>query len=125
MTVLIDSWAWIEYLKASPIGEEIKAHLESDEDLITTTMNLAEVYKFLLAEKPQSAGHLIQQVFKISHIINLNPEIALHAAKIKHEKKMGMADAIVAATAEKENAKILTGDPDFIGFTNLIFLKKK
>ncbi|MSR86202.1 hypothetical protein EXS74_02305 [Candidatus Woesearchaeota archaeon] len=56
---------------------------------------------------------------KCAILIPVSSEIALRAVKIKPEKKMGMVDAIVA---EKEKAKILTGDSDFKDFPNVIFL---
>jgi len=122
MTVLIDSWAWIEYCKATEIGEKVKKYLLEEEVILTSTMNIAEVYKFLLMTKPEKANTLIRNIIKISLIIPLDIEIALHAGKIKHEKKIGMAGTIVLATAEKKHAKILTGDPDFKQCQNIIFL---
>lgn len=125
LTVLIDSWAWIEYIKSSKAGEKVKQILEEEQDILTSSINLAEVYRKLLADMPRESHQLCQKIMKCAIIIPVSSEIALHAAKIKHEKKMGMADAIVAATAEKEHAQILTGDPDFKDFANVIFLKRE
>jgi len=45
------------------------------------------------------------------------------AAKIKHEEKLGLGDAIIYATAMKENATLLTGDSDFKNKKNVIFIQ--
>ncbi len=119
---MIDSWAWIEYCKATEMCEKVKKYFADEEVILTSIMNIAEVYKFLLMTRPEKANSFIQNIMKIALIIPLDTDLALNAAKIKHEKKMGMADAIVAATAEKEHARIITGDPDFKDFPNVIFL---
>ncbi len=45
------------------------------------------------------------------------------AAKIKHKEKMGLGDAIIYATAKKEKATIITGDPDFKEKNDVIFIE--
>lgn len=40
----------------------------------------------------------------------------------RHEKKFGMADAIVLATAKLHDAKIVTGDDDFKGEPNVSYV---
>ena len=104
------------------MGEQVKKYFKDNKIVLTSTINIAEVYKYLLMTKPEKANSLIQNIMKIALIISVDTEIALHAGKIKHEKKMGMADAIVLATAEKEHANILTGDSDFKGLPNVIYL---
>ena len=49
MTVLVDSWAWIEYFKGSAAGEKIKELLENFQDkVIVSAVNIAEVYNSFL-----------------------------------------------------------------------------
>jgi len=122
LIVLIDSWAWIEYIKGSKNGERVEEILETEKTILTSAMNIAEVYKKLLADMPKEAQVLCQKILKSAIVIPLDTEIALHAAKIKQEKKIGMADAIVLATAEKTHAKVLTGDSDFKNLSNVIYL---
>lgn len=124
LTVLIDSWAWIEYIKGSNHGEIVKEIMKKEKEVVTTTINLAEVYRKLLADMPKESQILCQEIMKIAIIIPLDTDIALHAARIKHEQKMGLADAIVLATAQKEHAKIVTGDSDFKGKESVIYLGK-
>ena len=102
MTVLVDSWAWIEYFKGTCAGEKVKELLENSQDkIIVSTINIAEVYNSFLRD--------------YSH-----PD----SAKIKHEKKWGLGDSIIYATAKREDAKVLTGDAHFRGLNDVIFLER-
>ena len=47
------------------------------------------------------------------------------AAKIRHEEKLGLGDAIIYATAKKEGAILLTGDNDFKDKENVIFIEER
>jgi predicted nucleic acid-binding protein len=60
-----------------------------------------------------------------SYVYEVNEEIAVDSAKIKHEKKWGLGDSIIYATAKREDAKVLTGDPHFRGLKDVIFLEKE
>ncbi len=122
MTVLVDSWAWMEYVKGSPSGLKAKRYIEGEEEIIVCSINIAEVYRRLLQDMPRQADELIDFMLKTSFVIPLTVELALQAAKIKHEIKLGMADAIVLATAKFHGAKILTGDDDFKGKENVIYI---
>ena len=123
MTVLIDSWAWIEYFKGSDYGIKAKSVIESGEQLLVSSINISEIYHFFLRHK-MDANNLIKFVLDSSFVIPLDTSLALRAANIKFTKKLGMADAIVIATAEENNAKILTGDDDFKNIKNVIYIGK-
>jgi len=123
MTVLIDSWAWIEYFKGSSYGIKSKDFIEGNEEIITSSINVAEVYNFLLKNNIYKQN-LIDFMIKTSFVIVIDTNIALQAAKYKFEKKFGMADAIVLATAKFHNAKIITGDDDFKDEENVTYIGK-
>jgi len=124
LIVLVDSWAWIEYLKGSPAGEKAKEIIESSNRLLLATINVSEIYRFLLENMPGSAEKLMQFVLKSSFVIPLETQTALKSARIKHEKRMGLADAIVLATAIENKASVLTGDDDFKKIPNIIYIGK-
>jgi len=107
---LLDSWAWIEFLKDAPHANKVAPYLEQPHDIIMSTTNVAEIYLFLLRHDKET---LLPYIVERCNIILLTEELAVKAAKIKHKHKMGLADAIVYATAQEHGATLITGDPDF------------
>ena len=124
MTVLVDSWAWIEYFKGSDAGKKAKEVIESGEGIIISTINISEVYRFLLHNKPEDAERLLKFMMNSSFVIPLDTNLAIQAAKIKNTHGMGLADAIVTATAEENKTPILTGDDNFKNMKNVIYIGK-
>ena len=123
MTVLIDSWAWIEYFKGSEKGSKAAKHIEGDEKIIVSTINVAEVFRHTLEKRSQKdAESAISYMLNASFVIPVSIEISVESAKIKHEKKWGLGDSIILATAKQNNATVVTGDDDFINESNVVFL---
>lgn len=122
MTVLVDSWAWIEYFKGTLSGKKATGHIEGEEKIIVSAINVAEVRLFLLRHKPAEAENLITFLLNTSFPVPISTEVAMLAARIRHEKKLGMADAIVMATAIMHKARIVTGDDDFEKEEGVIYI---
>lgn len=123
LTVLIDSWAWIEYFRGSEKGKKVIPYLESDGEIVVSALNIAEVYYTTLKRKgKETAKSQKDAIQKRCRVVDVNAEIAARGAEIKLEKKWGLADAIILATAEIEKAKLVTGDQHFKGITNVEFL---
>ncbi len=100
---MIDSWAWIEFYAGSIAGENVKVYvMDDDQDIIISTINLAEIYRVALH--------------------SFDEEIAVMAAKIKHDLKWGLDDALIYATAKREGARVLTSDIHFKGLSDIIYL---
>lgn len=128
MTVLVDSWAWIEYFKGSAAGRKVKELIEnSQEKVIVSMVNIAEVYNSFLRDYPDNERYAEaskKAMKQRSYIYDVDETIAVESAKIKHEKKWGLGDSIIYATATREGAKVLTGDPHFKGLNDVIFLER-
>ena len=113
---VIDSYAWVEYFRGTKKGEKAKQFIESGK-AATSSISIAE-----LSEKYKRENINFEEDFNFimssTKIINLNIEIALSAGKINFENKKkiknwGMADAIILATANLINAKVIAGDERF------------
>ena len=126
MTVLIDSWAWIEYFRGSKYGEKVKKYIEGKEKAIISVINIAEVYRWILRFYDEEiAKEKINVMKERCFIIPVDEEIAIMAAKIRHEEKLGLGDTIIYATAKKEGAILLTRDNDFKDKENVIFIEER
>lgn len=125
MTVLIDSWAWIEFFQGSDAGKVVMGYLDDDQDLIISTVNLAEVYRWILHYYDERIAEDKKAAMKERCIlIDVDEEIAVEAARIRHRLKWGLGDSIVYATAKQQSASVLTGDGDFQGRDDVIFLNR-
>lgn len=115
MTVLLDSWAWMEYFFGSEKGEKVRAILdEASEPILATKVNVFEVYHKILKERgKEPAERFVQFMLGRSHLDALDVDTLKLAAEEKKKYALGMADAIILATAVKHGARLFTGDPDF------------
>ena len=123
MTVLLDSWTWIEYFKGSEKGRHAEKYMKGGEQIIISTINVAEVFRYTLSTLSlREAEAAVNYMLNAAFVIPVNVEIAIEAAKIKHEKKWGLGDSIILATARQNTAVVVTGDEDFRNEKNVVFL---
>lgn len=114
---LLDSFALLAYLKKEDNYEIVKSFLSSDDVLLLINdINLGETFYILAKERGiEKAEYFINTIFPslpLTHITNTFNDV-LEAAKIKAEHSISYADCFAVATAIKENAPIVTGDPEF------------
>nr|QNO52922.1 tRNA(fMet)-specific endonuclease VapC [Methanosarcinales archaeon ANME-1 ERB6] len=124
--MLIDSFAWIEYFMGTEMGVEVKQVVESDVQLYTSPIVIAEIYSKSLRTDGR-AEERRNFIVKRCAVIPIDEEIAVEAAKIHAEAKktmedFGLADAFVLASARYKNVRVLTGDPHFEDFSESIML---
>jgi predicted nucleic acid-binding protein len=125
MTVLIDSWAWIEYWKGGRYANNAAKYIESDEEAFVSTINLTEIYSwFARSYGEKAARERIELVGKRTYIMPLETNIALDAAILKLKHKLGIADAVVLATARHVKGTVITGDPDFKGIDGVTLINE-
>lgn len=123
MTVLIDSWSWVEYWAGSKYADIAAKYIEGSESAIVSTINIAEVYYWFVKYYDQkTADERTNRMRKRCFVVPVSEEIAIEAARIKHGKKIGLADSLILATANVENAKVVTGDPDFAKIEGVVFI---
>jgi len=129
MKYVLDSYAWIEYFMGTEAGEKAKPIIESQDEKITPTICLAEVYtKTLRTENRELAEKQRTFIKEKSAIAALDEQIAVESAKINAKMKKeidgwGLADSIVYATALLKKAEVITGDEHFKKLKNVLFIK--
>jgi predicted nucleic acid-binding protein len=131
---IIDTYAWIEYFKASEMGATAKEYIES-ESAVTPTIVVAEISRKLLKdielgnETPEGRLHRVEFIRSTSRIVDLDFETAVEAGEINEKLKMqaigwGLADSIILCIAKSLNGKVVTGDEHFRKLNEVIFIKK-
>jgi len=87
---------------------------------IISSVTIYEVYKLILSrEGREVAKHRTEIIIRDFQVEDLTPEIAVRAAEINHRTGSPMVDSVIAATAQMENAPVVTDDPHFDEINNL------
>ena len=124
--ILIDSYGWIEYFTEGPLADSYSFYVEkaNSENCVTPTIVVYEVYKkirSLLGE--QKALEAYAQISR-TRIIELTTTIALKAADISTNLKLGTADSIILATAQGCDAEVVTSDEHMKDLKHIKFINK-
>ncbi len=109
---VLDSFAWIEYLKGSDRGAAVKPYVDGGEPLYTPSICLTEVKARYLRDQRDPAPSL-NFIVERSFIVPLSQEIALQAADERQRRGLHTVDAIVYATGLQRKMTVVTGDHHF------------
>jgi ribonuclease VapC len=119
MIKVLDSYALLAFLDREPGHEIVEAlfleAVESQTQVMMTTVNYGEVYYIVLRELGQSKAQELEQVVsKLPlKVVDADWVLARLAARIKARKKMAYADCFAAALAKQHRGEVVTGDPEF------------
>ncbi len=123
MTVLIDSWSWIEYWRGGPSSGKAAEFIEGSEMALASTVNMTETFFWVLSHYGEKKAEEKRETLKKRcFLIPVDEEIAIEAARLKRNLKTSLADSLILATAKSRGAKIVTGDPDFKQIPDTIFI---
>jgi predicted nucleic acid-binding protein len=131
LTLIIDSFAWIEFLTGGQRGTLVRHHLESGERLVTPDLVLAEVArKFGREGEPGRIveGHL-RAIVALSDVVSITTQVALrtttadsdlreHARRHKLSSP-SFADVVILAFAREFVGRVLTADRHFEGLPDV------
>ncbi|HEX9161612.1 MAG TPA: type II toxin-antitoxin system VapC family toxin [Thermoanaerobaculia bacterium] len=121
----MDSSGWLEFFGDGPFAEEYAARLKQPQQVLTATVALYEVYKWIKRERTEEEALAAVATMQKTRIAPLTDEIALAAADLSLANRLAMADAIMLATARANNAELWTSDSDFAGIAGVTVLAKK
>lgn len=124
--MLLDTWALIEYLQASPHGKQVKEILAGVQPSIAVP-TLAELVSWAHREG-QDAEPYVETTRTTARVLPFTEEVSTLAGrthfKLKKETPgFGMVDAMIYATALAYGEELVTGDPHFRGKPHVRFLE--
>lgn len=135
MRLTIDSFAWIEVIRGSRIGSDVRSRVDSAESVFTPGIALAEVALRCLRDGlgEEHTNRLLQAICQASRVVPITPKIALAGARAAIEMRErnrwhgqsppGLADGLVLATARVTGSQVLTGDCHFQGIGETAWLQ--
>jgi len=135
LSLVVDTYAWIEYFRGTRKGEVVKNYLLSSSSIYTPSIVLAEVARKYIREgiPGDVVKERLRAITSISAIVHIDAELALKAGEtylelLEYSKKQqlkqkpSLNDAIVLATARKLGAKVITGDQHFRNLRETIWI---
>lgn len=125
MTHVVDSSGWMEYFANGANAGIFVAPTQDVENLIVPTVTLYEVFKRVLLEFGEDEALATIGQMSLGKVMDMDRNIAIHAAKISLEFKLAMADSIILATARANNATLWTQDEHFKGLDGVKYIEKK
>ena len=123
---LLDSFAvlaWIQDEKGAQFVEQLLYKAQEDkEHLILNIINLGEIYyRCARIRDLPFAKDILEKIGLLPITIYPCPnDLVLEAAEIKATYPLPLADAFIVATALREKARIITGDPEFKKVKHLV-----
>jgi len=121
---VLDSFALLAYLKKERGFEKTKRLLAAEDvHLLINDINVGEVYYIIARERGSAQADdfvdMILSSLPITLVANSLQEV-IEAARIKAKYPLAYADCFAAATAYREKAPLITGDPEFKKVQNII-----
>ncbi|MBI4608715.1 MAG: type II toxin-antitoxin system VapC family toxin [Candidatus Rokubacteria bacterium] len=123
---MLDSFAVLAWIQDEPGAERVERLLTGarrrNTPLLLSVINLGEVY-YRLAR--QHGHRLAEEIVRQLEVLPLrfypcDQALALEAARIKADYPMAAAAAFAVAVALRENAVVVTGDPEFRQVEHLV-----
>lgn len=116
---LLDSYALLAYLNDEPGGGQVQEVLALAKThkcrAVMSPINLGEVLYITERTRGLPAAQMVQALVESLplELLEASRDLILDAAHIKACRALAYADAFAAASAIREGACILTGDPEY------------
>ena len=122
---LVDSCGWLEYFDDGLNADFFDPAITDAANLVVPTICLYEVFRRMHDQRGRRAAMEAVVTMRAGKIIPLNEEIAIEAARLGLELKLPLADSVIMATAQTENALVWTQDVHFEKIPGVRFIAKK
>jgi predicted nucleic acid-binding protein len=124
--IVIDSSGWIEFFADGPHAEDFASRLRSPTSVLTPTIALYEVYKWIKRERSEEDALQAVAAMKRTRVLDVTEELALTAADLSLAHGLAMADSMMLAAARTNDAELVTTDAGFGGIDGVtVFTKRK
>jgi predicted nucleic acid-binding protein len=118
---LVDSSAWLEYFADGPNAPFFAPAIEDRTRLLVPSIVVLEVFKRLLQQRGENVATQAAALLLQGRMVDLDPSLALSAARLGLDHRLPLADSVILATASRERATIWTQDADFEGIDGVRF----
>jgi ribonuclease VapC len=124
---LLDSFALLAYLNQENGFEIVKSVLAKAQKsgifLVMNEINIGESYYILFRKRGrEKADYFLENILPGLPITTVSNDFqqVIDAARLKAEYSLSFVDCFAVATARREEAMIMTGDPEFKKIEHLV-----
>ena len=114
---VLDAYALLAYIKKEGGHAKVKDLLDSgDTTVLINSINVGEIFYIFARARGIRAADYVMTVILPSlpvAVLDNSLEDVIEAARLKAVHALSFADCFAAATAIRERAPLVTGDPDF------------
>jgi Predicted nucleic acid-binding protein, contains PIN domain len=118
-SIVFDAFAILSFLKGEPSSNRVKEYLlkvnSKQAHGYISAVNLCEVYYIVMREKGYEDAEILTTSLRDwgLNVVLADEDMAKMAGQLKSQYPLSLADAFAAATSQKLEACLLTGDPEF------------
>lgn len=120
--IVIDSSGWLEYLISGKRADAYADYFDDPYEILTPTVVIYEVCKKIQRDRSAEEIDIALGYMSITEVIDLDERIATDAVSFSLEAGLPMADAIIYATAQHHNVKVVTSDKHFEGLDGVVYI---
>jgi predicted nucleic acid-binding protein len=121
---IVDSSGWLEYFSDGPNADRFAEPLGNISELLVPTIILYEVFKVVCRQRGEDSALQAVALMQQCRVVELSSSIALLAARLSLDLKIPMADSVILATAQTNDAILWTQDNDFEGVPDVRYFPK-
>ena len=122
---VVDSSGWLEYFADAENAIFFAKAIENTSDLIVPSISVLEVFKHVLRQRSEKEAFECIECMLQGHIVDLDINLSLNAAKLGIQHKIPLADSIILATGLAHQATVWSQDADFEGLPNVRYISKR
>lgn len=121
---VVDTSVWIEWLTGGSLCKKLGNQFPEKAQCIVPTLVQLELSKWLVREVGEDRADQVIAYTQKCVVVPMDTRIALLAAEMHRQYKLATADAIVYATAQEQDADLLTCDAHFDKLPGVVYFKK-
>lgn len=121
---VVDSSGWLEYLTDGTNAGLFAPIIEERGQLVVPSIAMYEVMRWVLHNRNEDFAIRSVSEMACSHVVELDGNLAIAAARLARRHRLAMADAIILATACHFEAILWTQDADFDGIEGVRYIPR-